>query len=84
MGLSEAKPVHFAETSYELGVALQYFVEHLAIVNVVAPCFLVVAVRGCGWWIVQQLIFLDYFEIYGLSYLAFGKWRNNVLRDLVG
>ena len=62
MRLSEVESVQLAEGSDQLGVALQNFVKHFTVINML-PTLLVVAVGGRRRSIVEELGLFDSFEV---------------------
>lgn len=61
LGIVEA--VHLAETADKLGVALQYLIEQLTVVDVIALRRVMMPIRRCRRRVHQQLVALNHFEV---------------------
>lgn len=81
MRLSVCKTVGFAQTANKLGITLQYLVQELAIVNVVATFALMMSICGSWWRIHQKLGSFDSLEIHIFIDSALRLGHVNILQE---
>lgn len=78
--LSIRKAIGFAQTSNELCITFQYFVQQLTVVNVVAALALVMSVSRSWRRVHQKLGSLDIFEVHIFIYTTFRFGLVNILK----